>query len=404
MVSIRVADISRPDPKSLENTAASITDVKHLSSYNWIQASAPTIAVPGSPPLWSPPQVVPRKVAKDSGIVYISQNAARHPESPIEPLFRSLYIANPSFDINSVDLVTDRNNIRKLLSFVNPTLTKNGLEPFTINVEVAKNTAVFSRAETDAFKIIGPHEFVGFGHEFEKAYTTNQVGSGTGHHRIISYLFSDLKFIVRYETDGYVDTFSKAPTTEGDDNLSGMMGSLSLSPPKSLPRAASAKSRLLIKEEGKQVPIESTLEIKTRVIHKPINIQEILPQLWVSQTPNIVRAYHRNGWFGRPKVEDMTLEIKRWEENHQEDLRRLAALIKKIIKVVRENGGNAVVKYDYRNDKLVVLKADGGKMLPDDLDAKLNDENSGKAESNENSNPETESKLTKPRVQRGDKR
>lgn len=343
-------------------------------------------------------------MAKDSGIVYISQNAARHPESPIEPLFRSLYFANPSFDINSVDLVTDRNNIRKLLSFINPTLAKNGLEPFTINVEVAKNTAIFSRAETDAFKIIGPHEFVGFGHEFEKAYTTNQVGSSTGHHRIISYLFSDLKFIVRYETDGYVDTVSKAPTREGDNDLSGMMGSLSLSPPESLPRAASARSRLLITEEGKQVPIESTLEIKTRVIHKPINIQEILPQLWVSQTPNIVRAYHRNGWFGRPKVEDMTLEIKQWEENHQEDLRRLAALIKRIIKVVRENGGNAVVKYDYRNDKLVVLKSDGGKMLPDGLDAKLNDENSEKAESNENSNPEMESKLTKPRVQRGDKR
>jgi hypothetical protein len=37
-----------------------------------------------------------------------------NPDSPLEPLFRSLYIEHPSFDINSIDIVTDRNNIRKL--------------------------------------------------------------------------------------------------------------------------------------------------------------------------------------------------------------------------------------------------------------------------------------------------
>ena len=30
---------------------ALITDVKHLSSYNWIDASTPTIAIPGITPL-----------------------------------------------------------------------------------------------------------------------------------------------------------------------------------------------------------------------------------------------------------------------------------------------------------------------------------------------------------------
>jgi hypothetical protein len=75
-------------------------------------------------------------VKKDNGLVYISQNAARHPDSPLEPLFRSLYIEHPSFDINSIDVVTDRNNIRKLLSFIKPTLSRNGLDPFTIQVEM----------------------------------------------------------------------------------------------------------------------------------------------------------------------------------------------------------------------------------------------------------------------------
>jgi hypothetical protein len=348
MGSIRIAEILRPDPKGLEETEASITEVKHLSSYNWIEAPEPTIVVPGSPPLWSPPNS-PRKVPKDSGLVYIAQNAARHPESPLEPLFRALYIANPSFDVHSVDLVTDRNNIRKLLSFINPKLTKNGLEPFTINIEFTKNTAVFCRAEAETLQFIGPHEFKGFGHEFEKTYTASQVGSSTGHHRIISYRFGDLSLMVRYETDGYVDTVSRAPTRTTElekDNLSSMMESLALCPPQRVTYAASVGSELMIKEEGKAVPVESTLEIKTRVFHKPINVQDVLPQLWISQTPNLVRAYHRNGLFKRPEVEDVTLESKRWEEDHQEDLKRLAELIKRIIDAVRESGGNAVVKYD----------------------------------------------------------
>lgn len=300
-------------------------------------------------------------------------------------------MSDPSFDMRSVDLVTDRNNIRKLLSFVNPGLSRGGLEPFTIDVEVLDNsnnnkTAVFCRAETETFRAIEPHEFRGFGHEFEKTYTTDQVEGSTGHHRIISYRFSDLNLIVRYETDGYVDSYSpsssKAQTEStkpgNANNLSSKMESLSLHPSsKRIPRASTSSfkssSKLSIKEKGHTIPIDSTLEVKTRVIHKPIDIQEVLPQLWVSQTPNLVRAYHRNGMFECPEVENVMLEIKRWEENHREDLRRLAALIRRIINVVRESGENAaVVKYDGQGDRLVIWKADGRKMmLPDDLYSKL---------------------------------
>lgn len=210
MASTIISKISRPDLSDVDKATASIADVEHLSSYNWIEASSPIIAVPGSPALWSPPKG-PRRVAKDSGLVYISQNAARHPASPLEPLFRSLYIENPSFDMRSVDLVTDRNNIRKLLSFIDRRLEKNGLEPFTIDVEVAGNTTIFCRTETESSVIIGPNDFRGYGHEFEKACTTSSVEGSTGHHRIISYRFGGMKFVVRYEADGYIDTSPKKP-------------------------------------------------------------------------------------------------------------------------------------------------------------------------------------------------
>ncbi|KAL6401241.1 hypothetical protein AUP68_16970 [Ilyonectria robusta] len=139
MASNVIAEISRVDLKELITPpVASITDVKHLSSYNWLERPIPTIAVPGSPPLWSAPKA-PRQLKKDSGVVYVDQNTARHPDSPLEPLFRALFVTNPSFDIGSIDVVTDKNNLRKLLSFVNRGSTTGELDAFTINIEVIKN-------------------------------------------------------------------------------------------------------------------------------------------------------------------------------------------------------------------------------------------------------------------------
>lgn len=362
MASNTVAEISRPDlQKFITPSTASITDVKHLASYNWIERPTPTIAVPGVPPLWSAPKG-PQRLKKDSGLVYIAQNAARHPDSPLEPLFRALYLVDPSFDLPSTHVVTDRNNIRKLLSFVNPSLGKNERQTFTINIETVKNTAIFCREETATHEYIAPHDFRGYGHEFEKAYTTSSLKGSTGHYRIISYNFGDLKLIVRHETDGYVgaNTGTAFPSGQQPDGdvLSGMLGSLSLSssPPTS--------GKLTVREEGLVVPRESTLEIKTRVSHRPLGFPEVAPQLWVSQTPKLVRAYHNKGIFQEPQVKDVTTDIKRWEETHQGDLRKLAALIHKLLDVVKECGGAATARYDVQGDKLVVQKAGRKKMLP----------------------------------------
>jgi len=342
-----VAEITRQDLEDipiLPPQATVITKLKHLSSYNWIEASTPTIAVPGSPALWSVPKV-PRRLPKDSGFVYIAQNAARHPESPLEPLFRALYITNPSFDLGSVDIVTDRNNIRKLLSFINPSSSRNGLEPFTISVEVSNNTVIFCRQETKTHEFVGPNEFRGYGHEFEKAYTKSQVSDSTGHHRIISYRFGDLNFVVRYETDGYVATSagSSANKSLEHDNLTSALDSLSLSPTASHSPTTLAGSKLAIIRAGQTVPLESTLEIKTRVSHKRLGISDVAPQLWISQTPKLVRAHHQKGLFETPVVEDVSQDIVRWEQANQKDLERLAALINRILVVAKEIGATMVI-------------------------------------------------------------
>jgi hypothetical protein len=59
-------------------------------------------------------------------------------------------------------------------------------------------------------------------------------------------------------------------------------------------------------------------------------------------------------------------------------LRKLAALINRILSVVKGCGGNAIVKYDDKGGKLVVWKADGETMLPKNLYSKWDDK--GKSE------------------------
>jgi hypothetical protein len=371
MAAVQTAKITRRDLRNLFlplPDLAVITDVKHLSSYNWIEAPTPTIAVPGSPALWSPPQGSPQ-LSKDSGLVYIAQNAARHPDYPLEPLFRALYISDPSFSLRSVDVVTDRNLIRRLLSFVNPDLGDKKLESFSMGIEIVKDTAMFNRHEPRTHEIIGPDEFRGFGHEFEKAYTKDRIKRSTGHHRIIGYHFGGLNFVIRHETDGYVA--STTPHTSTDsiraerDDLSSMLASMSLSSTTEVP-AAVPGSKLIIRKEGETVALQSTLEVKTRVFHRRLQIRDVAPQLWASQTPKLVRAYHRKGRFEEPKVEDVTEAIKKWEHDNRSDLSRLAALIRKILVVVKELGEHAIMRYDCKGDKLIFSQTTG-KMLPDDL-------------------------------------
>ncbi|KAJ2894090.1 hypothetical protein MKZ38_007929 [Zalerion maritima] len=350
---------------------ASITEFRHLASYNWIESPTPTIAVPGSPAKWSPPSG-PTRLKKDTGYFYTAQNVARHPESPLEPLFRAVLLADPSVDLRSVDVVTDRNNIRKLLSFVDPGTARDGAEDFAINVEVVGETALFSREEKEVRQYIAPSEFRGHGHEFEKAYTKSQIHGSTGHHRIAAYRFGGLKFLVRNEVDGYV---SPIGGTDTGSILANELSSLSLS--KSPPEAPPGSyrwpgSKLKVAMEGETVPPERCLEVKTRVAHKPLQMQDVMPQLWASQTTKLVRAYHTRGLFQPPAVEDVTDKMKRWEKDNEGTLKKLTAVIAKILDVAKRSDGPVQVKYSAAGNQLVLSKNDSGKMLPDDLYSKWN--------------------------------
>ncbi|KAI1820791.1 hypothetical protein F4861DRAFT_533447 [Xylaria intraflava] len=365
-----MAEISLSEVRTLDfPIPAEITDVEHLSSYNWVEDTSPTIAVPGSPALWDPPGGRTR-VRKDSGLFYIDLNTARYPDNPLEPLFAALYTTRPSFDILSTDVVTDRSNIRKLLSFVESVAYGDTPEAFTIDIEIHKNTALFSRVEASNEIFIEPDHFGGFGHEFEKAYTRQPLNGSISHHRIISYRFGNMKFVVRHETDGYVGGDLQSTPSDVENQAHGLseaLESLSLTSNTALTDPHCTSSRLVVRQKGQTVPLNCTLEIKTRAIRRPLSIWEVAPQIWLSQTPKLVRAYHQFGKFQAPEVKDVRSDIRQWQANNQVRLRQLVALIRKILDIVKRCDNKATVRYVAGSDNLIISPLTGKEILPRNL-------------------------------------
>jgi hypothetical protein len=208
--------------------------------------------------------------------------------------------------------------------------------------------------------------FRGFGHTFEDAYTQKPSGT-TGHHRIVGYSFGGLKCVVRHETDGYIEERS---ARELADDLSDSLAGLAISSPdipNTLPGA------VMVTLDGRAVERTSTLEIKTRTAARRLDMAEVSSQLWISQTPQLVVGYHRNGLFGDVQLKDMTEHLREWETAHQKDLCMLASLLTKIIGVVSRIGDrSAVVDFDGGTKLSIALgwARGSGRSLPDDLYAK----------------------------------
>ncbi|PYH77572.1 hypothetical protein BO82DRAFT_423346 [Aspergillus uvarum CBS 121591] len=365
MQSTIISTLPLSDLKPTSQAAAAINKVKHLASYNWIEAPEPTIAVPGCPNRWTPPWRPGQyiiKVPRDSAEDGPSENAARLPASPIEPLFRALYLQRPDFDIRCVDLVTDRSNIRKLLSVINPKLDKRALATFTIHVERHGKTVLLCCEESSTKELKPRTEFRGYGQEFEKATTTSCVAGGTSHYRITSYDLGGLSCVVRYEADSYVEQ-------RGGQNLHTTLGTTLVSLEISdSPTLVSRHSPLMVCARDLTISPDSVLEIKTSAPGRKLEMDKVLPQMWVSQTSLLVCGYYdKKGLFAECWPRNIRPELNEWEMNHQADLKRLVALLKWIIASVPTSGQKAMLNYDSRRKELVIYQTKRPDMLPFDL-------------------------------------
>lgn len=187
-----------------------------------------------------------------------------------------------------------------------------------------------------------------------------------GYHRIVGYSFGGMRCVVRHETDAYIG--QRKGIDVSSDMLAGAFGGLSLA----AGRDKTASGLTVVKSppagnNTNDVPLSSILEIKTRAASRVLKMAEVLPQLWISQTPNLAVGYHSEGCFNNVQVRDMTAEILRWETESEGDLGRLVGLLREIISVVKRlRDRRAVVEYT-GGSSIQIVAGDEKPALPDDL-------------------------------------
>ena len=104
--------------------------------------------------------------------------------SPLAPLIVATQTFNKSFDFKTVDFVTDRNNLRKLMRWISGSADQD----FRIDVQSSGKTILLQRWEEKSRDGAQPGYAQGFNAATLKA-PADCPGS-TGHHRIVTYVSS----------------------------------------------------------------------------------------------------------------------------------------------------------------------------------------------------------------------
>jgi hypothetical protein len=329
---------------------------------------------------------------KDSGSYFIDQNASRAPTYPFEPMFAALDLMKPDFNFGGVDLVTNRNSLRKLLHFA----SGRAQHSFRIDIKLVQSTLFLTRREKKTRDVIRKAMDVGYGHNFEHAFTKPLDGleDSSGHHRIVRYRIGELNCVVRFEVDawggdegaeheriedcasGGEDTAVPPETggSQGGGNVLTGFTKLSLgegpSPKPSVqllsPGRKGVESKLRnqkhlsvdestqakkqehfqrthVIRRGHLVPCSALVEIKTR--KGMVRLAETLPQLWFGRTPYLLHATHNDGTFVEVERINAGEMFEGWEKQHQVELQKMVSLIGLLKEVAREakNGACIVV-------------------------------------------------------------
>ncbi|KIJ62266.1 hypothetical protein HYDPIDRAFT_158061 [Hydnomerulius pinastri MD-312] len=342
--------------------AVELKDLKAIASYSWIDAVTPTIAVPGSPRVWTNSRVT--RVPADTGLQYIDQNAFRmRDHSPLLPIFVAIDSMHENFRYSDLDLVSDRSNVRKLLRFIGGA---QGEQDFRIDIDLVGTTCLFTRREEKNCENFV--NFCGYGYEYEKAATTATRGceKAVGHHRIVSYDFGGLKVLLRFE----VDACTLASTSD-DDLLQSFStldtgtggGAATTAPP--LPASV-----LTVKYTTPRtlVPQSAMIEIKTRAVHRALDWTNIYPQLYLSQTAYLYVAKHDRGNFRAVERVDLDgVTMKPYAKQAEASMGKLKALLDVILEAVRKQGSGVPLSLVCQGGKLTLHKRKAGSSIGDGI-------------------------------------
>lgn len=284
---------------------------------------------------------------------------------------------NPDFRFDDVDIVVNRNSLRKLLDLCGGRVT----ESFRVNLLQVQSSLFIERCEKSARKLVRGSQNSGWGRNFERAFTDFPLGleDSTGHHRVLRYPLGNLNCVVRFEVDACYETRgedrAEEPTHQtvhraDAESVTLMLDELSIG---GSAQNAAARDQTTRTTGQARTPSQSTAaEIKTSVKPKPPGAY--LPQLWFGRTPWLIIGYHTDGVFTEVKVTDAGARFIDWENKHQTKLLKLVSLLTELRKVVRKHGGgNCIAICEKGSPPAIKIFTSGvsQRALPDDLISKF---------------------------------
>jgi hypothetical protein len=288
-------DITKPvrtinvnDLKSNDETT--ISDFENVASYNWSSDSSPAkpvIIVPGKPDKLTT-TLEPQVLQKSQHEQMCDENRHYQPDYPLESLFRSVAICQPSFDFKTVDFATDRNNLRKLLNFAEGVDSK--LDPFRIDFQKIGNLIVLVRHEEKAQVFCDD-----YGKDFEKKYTVSALGQGS-HRRIVKGKLGDLTLLTRFEVDCVEDNADADETVDDIDQLVSSMNRVAIDLKKA-DKFDEASSKLAYVKLGQFLNQPELVELTTKSSYRG---ERKFPtskwnQMLLSDTRYLVIGWHSRG-------------------------------------------------------------------------------------------------------------
>ena len=342
------------------------------------------------------------ELAKDQGWMVLDQGTFMWPTRPMEPLFRALeHTARQAIQVSAhqsifsstlanVDIVIDRHTWAKLFDFVNGVSSK-----FSFVVELVGQKVVFvSRGGIVRQRIV---KFSGYGKTFLQEYTKfeGDVRGSASHHRILKFRFAGLGYLLRLDCDGCMPRNSSSTSLDGnvseDDDecgFEGEGGTGSKDPgsrlqdtmdvddvpdvvdtPESNVDQEQTEEALKVRPAGRVVDHWTCVDIKTRSIYGTLDLSVVLPRLWMSQTPTLIVAYNRSGRFEDVRIDRVGAQLDEWEDDNQELLAKLDALMRRIVCEARgTKSGKCRVSFE--EDVGLVMSELGFEYegaLPDDL-------------------------------------
>ena len=181
-------------------------------------------------------------------------------------MFCAIYEKHPELDLRDVDVVICRNTMAKLYEFVT-TKTEN----FEIDVEIMGDTALFVRKQPEAT------EFVNDVHRFELAFPEeytiwgSAVKGSVSHGRVAEHEFAGLKYLLRFESDGYLAEKAKHVEKPASQKQGGIADIADTTTLVNFNEACTVGEKqlvtdhgLVIRSGGSDISQEAVVEITTR--------------------------------------------------------------------------------------------------------------------------------------------